>query len=42
MIETEPGDLVVWDFRSVHASYHGHTGRRLFSINYRERTEPAA
>jgi ectoine hydroxylase-related dioxygenase (phytanoyl-CoA dioxygenase family) len=42
-VETRPGDVVVWDFRSVHASYYGQTGRRLFSINYRERSaEPAA
>jgi hypothetical protein len=35
-LETEPGDLVVWDFRTIHASYHGQVRRRLFSINYRE------
>jgi ectoine hydroxylase-related dioxygenase (phytanoyl-CoA dioxygenase family) len=36
VLETEPGDLVVWDFRTIHASYNGQVGRRLFSINYRE------
>jgi ectoine hydroxylase-related dioxygenase (phytanoyl-CoA dioxygenase family) len=36
-LETDPGDLVVWDFRTVHASYGGAHRRRLFSINFRER-----
>jgi ectoine hydroxylase-related dioxygenase (phytanoyl-CoA dioxygenase family) len=36
-LETDPGDLVVWDFRIMHGSYHGRVGRRLFSINFRER-----
>jgi Phytanoyl-CoA dioxygenase (PhyH) len=34
-LETDPGDLVVWDFRTVHASYHGGVRRRLFSINFK-------
>jgi hypothetical protein len=38
-LETDPGDLVVWDFRTIHASYNGKTGRRLFSLNYREKAE---
>jgi hypothetical protein len=41
-LETSPGDLVVWDFRTVHASFHGGVGRRLFSINYREKTSEKA
>jgi hypothetical protein len=41
VLETDPGDVVVWDFRTIHASYYGQVGRRLFSINYREQTEPA-
>jgi Phytanoyl-CoA dioxygenase (PhyH) len=41
-IETDPGDVVVWDFRTIHASYYGHERRRLFSINYRERANDAA
>ena len=41
-LETDPGDLVVWDFRTVHASYGGGIGRRLFSINFRERQPVAA
>jgi ectoine hydroxylase-related dioxygenase (phytanoyl-CoA dioxygenase family) len=41
-LETEPGDLVVWDFRTIHASYNGRVGRRLFSINFREKSAPQA
>jgi hypothetical protein len=37
-LETEPGDVVVWDFRTIHASYYGQVRRRLFSINYREKS----
>ena len=36
-LETDPGDIVVWDFRTIHASFYGGTRRRLFSINFRER-----
>jgi hypothetical protein len=42
VLETDPGDVVVWDFRTIHASFYGGQRRRLFSINFRERTEPAA
>ena len=35
-LESEPGDLVVWNFRTVHASFNGGERRRLFSINFRE------
>jgi hypothetical protein len=35
-LETDPGDLVVWDFRTIHASFHGGIRRRLFSMNYRD------
>jgi ectoine hydroxylase-related dioxygenase (phytanoyl-CoA dioxygenase family) len=38
VLETDPGDVVVWDFRTIHASFYGGTRRRLFSINFRERT----
>jgi Phytanoyl-CoA dioxygenase (PhyH) len=37
VLETDPGDIVVWDFRTIHASFYGSTRRRLFSINFRER-----
>jgi hypothetical protein len=39
-LETDPGDVVVWDFRTIHASFYGGKRRRLFSINFRERTAP--
>jgi hypothetical protein len=38
-LETDPGDLVIWDFRTVHASFGGGIGRRLFSLNFRERDD---
>lgn len=41
-IETDPGDLVIWDFRTVHASYYGDVRRRLFSINFREKVDEPA
>jgi ectoine hydroxylase-related dioxygenase (phytanoyl-CoA dioxygenase family) len=42
-LETQPGDLVAWDFRTIHASYYGNERRRLFSINFREHVAvPAA
>jgi ectoine hydroxylase-related dioxygenase (phytanoyl-CoA dioxygenase family) len=41
-LETDPGDVVVWDFRTVHASYGGGRRRRLFSINFREKQPDAA
>jgi hypothetical protein len=34
-LESEPGDLVAWDFRTIHASFNGGERRRLFSINFR-------
>jgi hypothetical protein len=41
-LATDPGDLVVWNFRTIHASYNGGQRRRLFSMNFREVTAPAA
>jgi hypothetical protein len=35
-LETLPGDLVLWNFRTVHASFKGGKRRRLFSVNFRE------
>jgi hypothetical protein len=35
-VETDPGDLLVCDFRTIHASFYGAKGRRLFTMNYRE------
>ncbi len=37
-LESEPGDVVVFDQRLFHASYGGKTGRRMFTINFM--TEP--
>ena len=43
VLDTDPGDVVVWDFRTIHASFNGNKRRRLFSINFREAgAEPAA
>lgn len=36
VIETDPGDLAVWEFRTVHASIGGNARRRLFSMSFRE------
>jgi len=36
VVETDPGDLVVWSFRTIHASFGGDARRRLFSMSFRE------
>ncbi len=35
-IESKPGDLLVWNYRTIHASFGGGERRRLFSISFRE------
>jgi Phytanoyl-CoA dioxygenase (PhyH) len=35
-VETNPGDLLVCDFRTIHASFQGGMRRRLFTMNYRQ------
>lgn len=35
-VDTNAGDLVVWDYRVIHASFRGGPRRRLLSINFRE------
>ncbi len=35
-IDVEPGDVVVGNFRTVHGSFNGGVGRRLFTMNYRK------
>jgi ectoine hydroxylase-related dioxygenase (phytanoyl-CoA dioxygenase family) len=35
-VDTEPGDVVALDFRTVHATFFGAPRRRLFTINFRE------
>lgn len=33
---SQPGDLIIWNFRTIHGSYHGGERRRLFSLNFGE------
>ncbi|MEJ7583572.1 MAG: phytanoyl-CoA dioxygenase family protein [Acidimicrobiales bacterium] len=35
-LDSDPGDLLLWDFRTIHASYFGLPRRRLFTLNFRE------
>ena len=35
-LESKPGDLLIWNFRTIHGSYHGGERRRLFSLNFGE------
>jgi len=35
-LDSNPGDLLLWDFRTIHASYGGSSRRRLFTLNFRE------
>lgn len=35
-LETNPGDAIILNFRTLHASYKGSPGRRLFTVNYRD------
>jgi hypothetical protein len=35
-IPTDPGDLIVGDYRTMHATFGGQPRRRLFTLNYRE------
>jgi len=39
-LPSEPGDLLMWDFRTLHASYGGHARRRLFTLNFRQGPDP--
>ena len=36
VIESTPGDVIVWNFRTIHASFGGGQRRRLFSLNFRQ------
>lgn len=42
VLESDPGDLLVWDFRILHASFNGLDRRRFFTLNFRERAESGA
>jgi hypothetical protein len=35
-LESDPGDLIIWNQRTMHASYNGRERRRSFAITYRE------
>jgi hypothetical protein len=35
-LASNPGDLIVWNFRTIHGSFNGNARRRLFSMNFRE------
>jgi hypothetical protein len=35
-LESEPGDLIVWNQRTIHASYNGGDRRRSFALTFRE------
>ena len=35
-VESRPGDLILWNFRTIHGSYNGGERRRLFSLNFGE------
>jgi hypothetical protein len=37
VVESTPGDLVLWNFRTIHGSYNGGERRRLFSLNFGEK-----
>jgi ectoine hydroxylase-related dioxygenase (phytanoyl-CoA dioxygenase family) len=39
VIDSDPGDILIWDYRVIHASFNGLDRRRFFSVNFRE---PAA
>jgi Phytanoyl-CoA dioxygenase (PhyH) len=40
-VESTPGDLIIWNFRTIHGSYNGGERRRLFSMNFGE-VEPGS
>jgi ectoine hydroxylase-related dioxygenase (phytanoyl-CoA dioxygenase family) len=35
-IESDPGDLICWNFKIFHATFHGFEQRRLFSMTFAE------
>ena len=36
-VNSTPGDLILWNFRTIHGSYNGGERRRLFSLNFGEK-----
>jgi ectoine hydroxylase-related dioxygenase (phytanoyl-CoA dioxygenase family) len=39
VIDSDPGDVLVWDYRIIHASFNGIDRRRFFTLNFRESLE---
>lgn len=35
-VESQPGDLLIWNYRTIHASFGGADRRRLFSVSFRQ------
>lgn len=35
-VDVDPGDVVVGNFRTLHGSFNGGAGRRLFTVNFRQ------
>jgi hypothetical protein len=40
-IDNQPGDLIVGNYRTIHATFGGAPRRRLFTMNYRELRAPS-
>jgi len=38
-VESDPGDVICWNFRTFHATFHGFQRRRLFSMTFAEAAE---
>ena len=36
VLHSDPGDVLVWDYRTIHASFNGQDRRRFFSVNFKE------
>ena len=39
-LDSEPGDVLIWDFRLVHAAFNSGPARRGLSLNYLTHTPP--
>ncbi len=35
VLDSDPGDVLLWDYRTIHASYGGGPRRRLITMNFR-------
>ncbi|MGZ4729265.1 MAG: phytanoyl-CoA dioxygenase family protein [Acidimicrobiales bacterium] len=40
-VPSRPGDLILLNFRTMHATFNGRDGRRLFTLNFRQPATPA-